>query len=211
MRPEMIALVTGVAVGLPALVVALVAVHRREVAARLEAAERLGLAYSRERDGAAHGAVLGRIRVFGKDRLVGSWRGRSARLDFARESHGGHGATNYTHAVVEGLPSELHLLVRRESVASRLGEAVGLVKDLKTGDAAVDRTWRIQGTPEAAVISLLRRPAVRVVLDRDPHMTAAIAREGRLELLIRKTARDPEHMRAVLDLATDLADAVSAR
>ena len=85
------------------------------------------------------------------------------------------------------------------------------VKDLKTGDAGVDRTWRIQGTPEAAVVAVMRRPGVRAVLERDPEATAVIARDGHLELLVRKTARDPERMRAVLDLASDLADAVSAR
>ena len=210
MRPELIALVVA-AVALPGIVVALVAVHRKQLASRLEAAERLGLAYARDREGAAHGAVLGRIRVDGRDRLVGSWRGRNARLDFARESHGNHGASHFTRAVVEGLPSDLHLVVRRETMASRLGEALGLVKDLKTGDVAVDRTWRIQGTPEAAVISLLRRPGVRAVLDRDPQTTAVIAREGRLELLVRRTVWDPERMRAVLDLASDMLDAVSVR
>ena len=209
MRPELIVLVAA-AVVLPGIVVALIAVHRRQVASRLEAAERLGLAYVRDREGAWRGAVLGRIRVDGRDRLVGSWRGRQARVDFARESHGQHGASHFTRAVVEGLPSDLHLLVRRETLASRLGEAVGLVKDLKTGDDAVDRTWRIQGKPEGSVIALLRRPGFRAVLERDREATAVIAREGRLELLVRRTVRDPERMRAVLDLATDLADAVSA-
>ena len=210
MRPELIALVVAM-VALPGIVVALVAAHRHQLASRLEAAERLGLAYARDRQGAAHGSVLGRIRVDGRDRLVGSWRGRNARLDFARLSHGQHGSTHYTRAVVEGLPSRLHLLLRRETMASRLGEAMGLVKDLKTGDAGVDRTWRIQGTPEAAVVAVMRRPGVRAVLERDPEATAVIARDGHLELLVRKTARDPERMRAVLDLASDLADAVSAR
>ncbi|HET9300523.1 MAG TPA: hypothetical protein VFO11_11310, partial [Candidatus Polarisedimenticolaceae bacterium] len=152
MRPELIALVAAI-VAVPGIIVALVAVHRRQLASRLEAAERLGLAYARDRQGAAHGAVLGRIRVNGHDRLVGSWRGRSARLDFARESHGNHGSAHFTRAVVDGVPHDLHLLVRRENVASRLGEALGLVKDLKTGDATVDRTWRIQGTPESDVIA----------------------------------------------------------
>jgi hypothetical protein len=96
-------------------------------------------------------------------------------------------------------------------MVSRLGEAMGLVKDLKTGDAAVDRTWRIQGTPERDVIALLGRLRVRAVLERDPHMTAVIAREGRLELLVKKTVWDPERMRAMLDLASDFAEAVSAR
>ena len=210
MRPEMIALVAAL-VALPAIVVVLVAVHRRQVASRLEAAERLGFAYARDREGAPHGAVLGRIRVSGRDRLVGSWRGRSARVDFARESHGNHGSSHFTRAVLDGVPWELQLLLRRETFASRLGEAMGLVKDLKTGDPAVDRTWRIQGAPEAAAIALLRRPRVRAVLERDPQMTAVIAREGRLELLVRKTVWDPERMRAVLDLASDLAEAVSAR
>lgn len=210
MRPELIALMAA-AVGLPGIVVALVAAHREQLASRLEAAERLGLAYARDREGAAHGAVLGRIRVDGRDRLVGSWRGRQARLDFARESHGNHGSSHFTRAVVEGLPSNLHLLVRRETFRSRLGEAMGLVKDLKTGDAAVDRAWRIQGTPEPDVIGLLRRPNVRAVLERDPQVTAVIAREGRLELLVKKTVWDPERMRAVLDQASDLAEAVSAR
>jgi hypothetical protein len=211
MRPEQIALIAVAAVGLPGIVVALVAVHRRQVAARLEAAERLGLAYLRDREGAARGAVLGRIRPEGNDRLVGSWRGRSARLDFARVSHGSHGSTHYTRATVEGVPSDLWMLVRRETPTSRLGEALGLVKDLKSGDEALDRTWRIQGTPEQAVISLLRSPGVRTVLDRAKDATAMIAREGRLELLVHRTAHDPDRMRAMLDLASDMADAVSAR
>ena len=175
MRPELIALVAAL-VAVPGIIVTLIAVHRREVAARLEAAERLGLAYARDREGAWHGAVLGRIRVDGRDRLVGSWRGRNARVDFARESHGNHGSSHFTRAVVEGLPSGLHLLVRRETVASRLGEAMGLVKDLKTGDDAVDRTWRIQGKPEGAVIALLRQPGFRAVLERDREATAVIVK-----------------------------------
>src|SRR6185503_2118581 len=52
MRPELIALVVA-AVALPGIVVALVAVHRKQLASRLEAAERLGLAYARDREGAA--------------------------------------------------------------------------------------------------------------------------------------------------------------
>src|SRR5262245_5733766 len=132
MRPELIAL-TAAIVALPGIVVALVAVHRRQVAARLEAAERLGLAYARDREGIERGRILGGISLSGRDRLVGTWRGRHARIDFARQSHGGHGHTDYTRAVLEGgAPTGLTLFVRRNSVGKRVAEALGLSKDLKT-------------------------------------------------------------------------------
>ena len=58
---------------------------------------------------------------------------------------------------------------------------------------------------------MVRNPAVRAGLGRDAAIAALIARNGRLELLVRGTARDPDRMRAILDLASDVADAVSPR
>jgi hypothetical protein len=210
-RPELIAVI-AMLIAVPGIIVTLVAVHRRQVGARQEAAERLGLAYVRDREGFEGGRVLGGIQVRSKDRLVGTWRGRQARIDFARQSHGGHGSKDYTRAVLEGgAPPGVTLFVRRNSVGARLAEAVGLARDLKIGDDALDRAWQIQGSPEDAALAMVGNPAVRAGLGRDAATAAVIARNGRLELLVRKTVRDAEHMRAILDLASDLADAVSSR
>ena len=209
MRPELIAIL-AFAVLLPGVVVALILVHRHQVGARTAAAERLGLAYVRGREGAARGAVLGAIRVRGSDRLVGAWRGRPARVDFARRSHGSHGGTDYTRASLEGgAPPGMSFVLERDSLRWRLGEALGLTKDLKTGDEAFDHGWRVKGNPEAAVLQVLRPPTLRAALAREPSPVAVLAREGRLELLVRRTAMEPERVRAILDLASDLADAVS--
>jgi hypothetical protein len=198
-------------VAVPGVIVALVAVHRHQVAARQEAAERLGLAYVRDREGAERGRVLGGIRVHGHDRLTGRWRGRQVRLDFARQSHGNHGGTNYTRAVVEGgAPAGVTFFLLRNTLGRRVAQAIGLSKDLRTGDEALDHAWQIQGSPEDAALAILRRPEVRAGLEREPAPAALIARDGRLELLVRKTVRAPEQMRSMLDQVSELADLISS-
>ncbi len=144
---------------------------------------------------------------FGRGLSVsGSYHSHPLILDtFTR--HYGKSSRTYTRITVTlNQPTSLNLAIYTEGLFSKVGKALGM-KEIQTGDEAIDRRYIIKGQPETTIAGLLMSYDLRQRLIEAPSFNARI--EG-LNVCYDHTGveLDENKLLALFDLLTSLATAI---
>ena len=102
---------------------------------------------------------------------------------------------------------------RRRTMADRLGQAIGLVRALRTGDATFDERVIVDSDAPADTVALLLRPAeTRAAIGRllDAGVLRVDLFHGAVEIVALRRQPTVEHAATALDVARELAGIVRA-
>lgn len=143
---------------------------------------------------------------FSAPRVTGRYRGRQVTLDtFTRRT--GDSRTTYTRILMfVNNQANIYLAMYQESVFSKMGKFFGL-QDVQIGDDEIDRRFVIKSKPETFAASLLSYINLRQRLLEARRLNVEV--DGR-EITFEQVGviRDVERLRFLIDLLSDLADAV---
>ena len=138
--------------------------------------------------------------------ISGTYRSQHLTLDkFTRRT--GKNSTTYTRIVLFlNQPTQLELDIYTEGLFSKIGKVFGM-KEIQTGDEALDQRYIIKGQPEPMIASLLQSYDLRQKLVEAP--TLHIKVQGQ-EIYYEKRGfiRDENNLIALLDLITSLAGGI---
>jgi hypothetical protein len=138
--------------------------------------------------------------------ISGTYRSQHLTLDkFTRRT--GKSQITYTRIVLFlKQPTQLELMVTTEGLFSKIGKLFGM-KEIQTGDEALDQRYIIKGQPENMVISLLQSYDVRQKLVEAPSLHIKV--QGQ-EIYYEKRGfnGDENNLIALFDLMTGLAGGI---
>ncbi len=138
--------------------------------------------------------------------VSGTYRSQHITLDkFTRRT--GKNSTTYTRVVLFlKQPAQIELVIYTEGLFSKIGKLLGM-KDIQTGDEAIDQRYIIKGQPENSIASLLASYDLRQKLVEAPALHIKV--QGQ-EIYYEKRGfiRDENNLVALFDLITSLASGI---
>lgn len=138
--------------------------------------------------------------------ISGTYRSQHITLDkFTRRT--GKSSTTYTRVVLFlKQPSQIEMMIYTEGLFSKIGKLLGM-KEMQTGDEALDQRYIIKGQPENMIASLLASYDVRQKLVEAPALHIKV--QGQ-EVYYEKRgfAKDENNLIALFDLITSLASGI---
>ena len=121
--------------------------------------------------------------------------------------HTGKSSTTYTRLVLfMNRQSSLDLSLSTEGVFSKMGKMLGM-KDIQTGDEAIDQRYVIKGQPENQVVSILQNYDLRQKLVEAPSVSVQVKGQE-ITYEKRGVEQNENNLIALFDLLTSLANAI---